>query len=209
MVSELQELVTNWDALSQKERGELTGYLIGKHGISVFACAGSVKLTKAYNDLKKANNLFTFEMAVVNEANSGVIKTNYKKIEKFNKDQAYIQKTFGRTQYKEIEIRDNLQKMGYSISKRPEGIPENCVTRYSDKGCGIVYHDPAKPNYNCDRLMPGKPHSPNPKQQQPYILQMRNGHYLDSKGKMATKDAAEVQLSTEEYVFRPWDFKPK
>ncbi len=209
MVGELKDLVTNWESLSQKERGELSGYLIGKYGVNVFACAGSVKLSQAYRDLKKANNLLTFELAVVNEANFAVIKTKYKAVEKFNKDEAYIQKTFGRGHHKEMEIRDNLQKMGYLISKRPEGIPENSLTRYSDKGCGITYLDPANPKYNYDRLMPGKPHSPNPKQQQPYIIQMRNGQCLNIEGKIVPRDSTQAHISPEEYVFRPWNVKPK
>jgi hypothetical protein len=53
VVSELRELVTNWNHLSERERGELTGYIIGKHGIEVFAIAGSAKLIKAYQDLRE------------------------------------------------------------------------------------------------------------------------------------------------------------
>jgi hypothetical protein len=85
----------------------------------------------------------------------------------------------------------------------------NCLTRYSDKGCGISYLDPAKPDYSYDRLMPGKPHSPNPKQQQPYISQVRNGQYLNPKGKKVSQKSDEAHISPEEYVFRPWNYKPE
>ncbi len=209
MVSELKELVTNWDELSQHERGELTGYLIGKYGTNVFASAGSVKLIVATRNLTRANHLLTFELAQLDQANLTYLKTKYKKIEKFNKDQAHIQKTFGRSSHPEQKIRETLETMGYRVCKRPEGIPENCLTRFSEKGCGLIYQDPVKPTYNYDRLMPGKPHSPNPKQQQPYITQVRNGHFLNAKGEKVLRESPEAHISPDEFVFRSWNYKPE
>lgn len=209
MVGELKQLVTDWDQLSEKERGTLSGYILGKYGTDVFTCAGSVKLAEAYRNLKMANQAATFELAFTNESNVATLKTKYQKIEKFNQDQAHIQKTFGRNFYPEHEIRDNLTKMGYHVPKTPKGIPENCRIRYSEKGCGISYHDPKKPNYNSDRLMPANPISPFQQQRTPYIKQVRNGHYLDAKGRIVPKDSKDAHIDPKEYVFRPWDYKPE
>lgn len=209
VVGELKELVANWDQLSEKERGALSGYILGKYGTDVFTCAGSAKLAETYRNLKTANQALTLDLALANESNVAALKTKYQKVEKFNQDQAFIQTNFGRKFYPEHEIRDNLTKMGYNVPKSPKGLPENCVTRYSDRGCGISYHDPQKANYNSDRLMPGKPHSPHSKQQTQYILQKRNGHYLDANGKIVHKDSIHAHINPEEYVFRPWDYKPE
>ena len=202
MVTELKELVTNWDQLSQQQKGELTGFIIGKYGIDIFVAYGSTKCMETYGALKKANNALTFEMALADEANVGIVKAKYQGVQKYKKDQEYIQKTFGKTPYLEAEIKENLQKMGYKTFARPEGIKDSFITRYSDKGCGICYHDPLNPTHEYVRVMPGNIHSPNPAQQQPYVMHMRNGRALNIEGKEVPKRSPEAHISVEQYVYR-------
>ncbi len=203
MVAELKELVTNWNQLSEGNRGELAGYLIGKYGVDVFAFAGSAKVMEAYRNLKRANQLLNFEIILTDQAHLAQIKARYKVIEKFKRDETYIQKNFGRKVYTEKEIRSHLLKKGYPIPDRPSGIPEHFITRFSDKGCGISYHDPANPNYNYIRLMPGKPHSPNPHQQIPYIVHVKDGKTLNATGRPIPSKEPQAHISPDQYVYRP------
>jgi tetratricopeptide (TPR) repeat protein len=198
--SELKDLVSNWDQLSDQQRGEMTGYLIGKHGLEVFVIAGSTKLMKAYRDLKRANNILTFEMMLVEESRVTAIKTRYRAIEKLRKDKQYIKKYFGKTNYSEQEIRDSLKTMGYHLPARPASIPQNFITRYSDKGCGITYYDPAN-QHEYVRLMPGNPQSSNPAQKQPYIIHMRNGKALDKKGTAVIGSSENAHIPAEEFIY--------
>ncbi len=73
MVNELKDLVTNWDQLSQRERGELTGFLIGKYGVDIFAAYGSAKCMDAYNSLRKANQILTFEFMLAEKSNQDLV----------------------------------------------------------------------------------------------------------------------------------------
>lgn len=200
--SELSELVTNWDHLTQKERGEISGYLIGKHGVDIFFMAGSAKMMKAYQDLKRANNVLTFEMMLLEESRVVSLKNRYKAIEKTKKDKEYIKKYFGNNSYPEQEIRDNLQKMGYQIPEKPAGVPDNFITKYAE-GCGICYHDPANPKHEYIRLMPGNPNSPNPAQQQRYVVHMRSGKALRQDGILVDRDAKEAHIPPETYKYIP------
>jgi tetratricopeptide (TPR) repeat protein len=200
--SELKDLITNWDHLTQKERGEISGYLIGKYGIDIFFMAGSAKMMKAYQDLKRANNVLTFEMMLLEENQVASLKNRYKAIEKNKKDKEYIQKYFGKNSYPEQEIRDNLQKMGYQIPEKPVGIPDNFITKYAE-GVGICYHDPLNPKHHYIRLMPGNPHSSNPAQKQPYIIHMRNGRALDSIGNLLDSAHIEAHISPQKYEYIP------
>jgi tetratricopeptide (TPR) repeat protein len=199
--SELKELVTNWDHLTQKQRGEISGYLIGKYGVDIFFMAGSAKMMKAYQDLKRANNVLTFEMMLLEESQLVSCKNRYKDIEKRRKDSEYIQKYFGRNSFPEQEIRDNLKKMGYQIPARPVGIPENYTTCYSNKGCGIKYVDPKDPGNTHIRIMPGNPNSSNPAQQQTYIIDVRKGKAVMKGGGFTSQKDPKAHISAEEYVY--------
>ena len=72
-VTELKELVTNWKKLSEKEKGELTGFLISKYGIDIFAAYGSSKCMDAYQRLRKANNALTFEFMLAEKTNQELV----------------------------------------------------------------------------------------------------------------------------------------
>lgn len=203
MVTELRELVTNWGQLSESERGVLTGYVIGKYGIEVFACYGIAKGMESYSKLKKANSAMTFNVMLTDEATASAIRARYKSIEKLKNDQEFIQKSFLKKPYPEHEIRETVRKLGYILPERPKGIPSNFVTEYSNKGCGITYRDPAKPAYNYIRLMPGNPQSPNLAQQKPYIVHVKNGNHLDSIGNKISGKDPQAHIPVEKFVYTP------
>lgn len=200
--SELKELVTNWDHLTQKERGEISGYLIGKYGVDIFFMAGSAKMMKAYQDLKRANNILTFEMMLLEESQLVSCKNRYKAIAKRRKDSEYVQKYFGRNSFPEQEIRENLKKMGYQIPARPAGIPENYTTCYSNKGCGIKYVDPKDPKNTHIRIMPGNPNSSNPAQQQTYVIDVRKGKAVMKGGGFTSQKDPNAHIPAEEYLYQ-------
>lgn len=74
LVPELRELFEQWEQLHDEKIGEIIGYVIGKYGVDIFAGAGVAKGVKLYRDLKKANDLLTFEAMAISEKNRALIK---------------------------------------------------------------------------------------------------------------------------------------
>jgi hypothetical protein len=52
------------------------------------------------------------------------------------------------------------------------------------------------------RVMPGKPHSPFPYQQKPYVIHMKDGKVYDKFGMKTRKDAPEAHIPLEEFIYR-------
>lgn len=50
--------------------------------------------------------------------------------------------------------------------------------------------------------MPGKLHSPNPSQQRPYVVQMKNGKAFDKHGNLIPLDEPEAHIPCEKFVYR-------
>jgi len=61
IIPELKELVETYDQISDFQKGKLIGHIIGKYGTDILICKYSVKAIKAYQDLKRANQLMTLE----------------------------------------------------------------------------------------------------------------------------------------------------
>ena len=74
LVPELKELIEKWDKIENEKKGEITGCIIGKYGVDIFAGVGLTKVMKFYRELKKANNLLTFEAMAISERNKSLIK---------------------------------------------------------------------------------------------------------------------------------------
>lgn len=58
---ELREIVTNWNTLEDRIRGEKVGHLIGKYGVEILLTCGSIKGVQALTRLKRANGILTLE----------------------------------------------------------------------------------------------------------------------------------------------------
>lgn len=69
VVPEIEQLVQSWSDLTSQERGERTGFILGKYGIEIFAGGKLLKEVSSFRNLKKANSLMTFESATLNEQN--------------------------------------------------------------------------------------------------------------------------------------------
>ncbi len=101
----------------------------------------------------------------------------------------------------EKQIRGLIQQTGIKTFPRPKGIPENFKVRLSDRGAGMEYVHPTN-NHLRIRVMPGKPHSPFPYQQKPYVVQMKEGKALDKFGNKAAKNAPEAHIPLDEFIYR-------
>ncbi len=81
----------------------------------------------------------------------------------------------------EFKVRELIHETGIPTFSRPKGIPENYIVTISGKRAGMKYVHPQN-EHTCVRVMPGKPHSPFPYQQKPYVVQMKDGKAFDNHG---------------------------
>ncbi len=144
LVPELGELIEKWDKLEDSEKGEITGYIIGKYGVDIFAGVGVAKGMKLYRNLKKANNMLTFEalasshntQQVLEEAGkrwalreevlrNGKLKINW------NKQNKHVSSKMNPTNTRSILTHPNPQMLvddfagtGQKINKKTPGTPD-------------------------------------------------------------------------------------
>lgn len=52
------------------------------------------------------------------------------------------------------------------------------------------------------RVMPGKPHSSNPNQQKPYVIQSTDKGALDKAGNYVLPEAPESHVPIEEFIYK-------
>ena len=52
------------------------------------------------------------------------------------------------------------------------------------------------------RVMPGKPYSPYPHQQKPYVIHIKNDMALDKFGKKVSSNLPEAHIPLEEFIYR-------
>ena len=71
----------------------------------------------------------------------------------------------------------------------------------SDKGAGMKYVHPSNNKFEI-RVMPGKPHSPLPHQQKPYVSFRKNDAFFDKFGNIVTREAPEAHIPLEEFIFQ-------
>ncbi len=102
----------------------------------------------------------------------------------------------------ETQCKDLIYKTGVPTFPKPANIPENFRVRISDKGAGLIYMHPEH-THTSIRVMPGKPHSPLPYQQKPYVIHMKDGKALDKFGnKLSSKELPEAHIPYDEFVYR-------
>lgn len=78
---------------------------------------------------------------------------------------------------------------------------KNYVVTISERGAGMKYIDPEN-SHKFVRVMPGKAHSPNPRQQNPYVIQQKNGKAFDKQGNLIPPEKPEAHIPLEEFVYR-------
>lgn len=86
LVPEFQYLIKNWDTLNGKEKGIISGHIIGKYGIDIFAGMAMNNGIRCYQNLKKANNIMTYEAMRLSKANQQLIKTKAKECKAIRKE---------------------------------------------------------------------------------------------------------------------------
>jgi len=101
----------------------------------------------------------------------------------------------------EAHARELIHQTGIKTFPRPPGIPENYRVKLSKNGAGIKYVHP-KDEGTYVRVMPGKPYSPHPCQQKPYITQVKNGDTIDKYGNIVDKQVPEAHIPYEEFVYK-------
>jgi len=101
----------------------------------------------------------------------------------------------------ELKIRELIHQTGIPTFSRPKGIPEDFLVMLSGKGAGMEYVHPTNAQIRI-RVMPGKPHSPNPRQQKPYVIQQKNGQAFDKHGRLIEQEKPEVHIPLEEFIYR-------
>ena len=103
--------------------------------------------------------------------------------------------------FSESQARELIHETGIKTYSRPHGIPDNFRIKLSNTGAGMKYIDPVNENAYI-RVMPGKPHSPNPCQQKPYVVQARDGMAIDKFGNRVPLAAPEAHIPVEEFLYR-------
>jgi tetratricopeptide (TPR) repeat protein len=101
----------------------------------------------------------------------------------------------------ESQCRELIHKTGIPTFPRPANIPENFRVRISNKGAGMIYLHPEH-THTSIRVMPGKPHSPFPYQQKPYVIYKKNGETLDKFGNVVDSAASEAHIPIEKFLFK-------
>jgi len=101
----------------------------------------------------------------------------------------------------ETEIRNLIHQYGIPTFDRPVGIPVNFLVRITEKGAGMEYLDPNMPKTSI-RVMPGKPHSPNLCQQEPYVILTKEGKTYDKFGNVVPRDAQDAHIPFCEFTYK-------
>jgi tetratricopeptide (TPR) repeat protein len=101
----------------------------------------------------------------------------------------------------EATVRNLIHESGIPTFLKPFGIPDNYLVRITEKGAGMEYFNPIQPKTSI-RVMPGSPHSPNPSQQAPYVVQTRNGKTLNKIGKEVSSEVPEAHIPLCEFVYK-------
>ena len=170
------------------EAGQKTGQLANNLGYS-----GS-----ELGVLKKSGKLeetFSHSLEEINK--NPVLKAS---LDLFSKAEEFL-KPYTKISMPESEVRALIESSGIKTFPRPLGIPENYKVFVSGNGAGMVYVHPTNPHFKI-RVMPGKPHSPFPGQQKPYVIQKTDKGVFDKAGNLISGKEKEAHIPLEEFIYR-------
>ena len=155
-----------------------------------------------------ATHLRSVEGAVLSSKETGVLgksvgelseQARLDSIAKYRKGEAFL-KPYQKNFIPEDQIRELIHQAGIQTFPRPKGIPKNYRVGITDRSGGMKYIHPQNPG-SCIRVMPGKPHSPFPHQQQPYVVHTKSGKYLDKFGNEVAKDSPQAHIPLSEFTY--------
>jgi hypothetical protein len=109
----------------------------------------------------------------------------------FHKNARDTLKSYVKKPMPEIKVRELIHETGMPTFPRPKGIPEDFLVMVADKSAGMEYVHPTNTHIRV-RVMPGKPHSPNPSQQKPYVVQQKSGQAFDKQGNLIQPEKPEA-----------------
>lgn len=153
--------------------------------------------TREIGSLKESAQLESTIKSVVNQLSPSLQES----LKKYNQAQKNLS-VYIKQPLPENIIKKYICDAGIPTFPRPQGIPSNYITRITEKGAGIEYVHPNNPHISI-RVMPGKPHSPNSYQQNPYVIQMKNGKAIDKCGNQVNKKLPEAHIPLEEFNYIP------
>ncbi|MGH7033806.1 MAG: hypothetical protein ACREFL_08770 [Stellaceae bacterium] len=83
-------------------------------------------------------------------------------------------------------------------------IPPDWTADEADRDGGVLYRNPADPQYDNVRIMPGDPQSSNPAQRGPYVIDQQSGRFLTKDGtRVQGGKGPEVHIPLQNYRFDP------
>lgn len=146
LAPEIKNLIEQWDLLKEGEKGKLTGQIIGKYGVEIFSGAGIAKAMKVFRELKKANNLMTFEAMAISERNKSFLKLESAKKAQVRKEVLqYANLTIQPDkQGKHLPNHPNYTEMK-SILEHPNS--QKLVSEFAGKGMKEANFPPGTPGY--------------------------------------------------------------
>jgi hypothetical protein len=148
LAPEIKDLIGKWDQLKDEQRGEEVGYVIGKYGIDIFAGVGLTKAMKSYRELKRANNLLTFEAMAISKRNQSLIQLEA--VRKSQARQAILR-------HSNLKIQPDKQgkhiigHKNYLPSEKRSILthsnPQKLIDEFAGKGMKATNHSPGTPGY--------------------------------------------------------------
>lgn len=210
IIPEIQELRQR--GLSPYQKGQLIGKIIGRYGMDILMCSGSIKGIKAVMELKRANASLSLKVISKQigktEAFTEISQKWWKNTAPIIGDiklqegklGSNLYNTFKSNNLNEHQVRKILHHAGFKTFARPSGIPQTYKVTISKKHGGMVYKHPTNPHIKI-RVSPGNPNSINPAQRTPYVVHKTPKGPLDKKGRICKKDDIEIHIPVEEYDF--------
>ena len=204
-----QELGAVWRTMQNASKGFMIECLADCENTAQFAFATQSNksiialgedLGFSYKDMSLLKEAGSLEKTVENS--STYIFSNWrlrKSYEKFANAQNFL-KDYSKQYLPEEKIRELIKSTGIKTFPKPKGIPESFRVKISKSGAGMIYVHPENPNTYV-RVMPGKPHSPNPCQQKPYVAWQKHGKSLDRFGNIVDSSALEAHIPIEKFIY--------
>ena len=117
--------------------------------------------------------------------------------EMIKKSEVFLE-PYKKTFISEAQARELIHQTGIKTFPRPLGLLEDYRVRITEGGGGMEYVHPQHAHTSI-RVMPGKPHSPNPCQQKPCVVVKIDGKYFNKLGEIVKRSDLEAHIPLEEF----------
>lgn len=209
IIPELKNLSGKKGELTDIEKGRIMGHIIGRYGTDIFLISGSARAVALCREFKSASTISAIEKVALDIEKKQILLRVWEERkalaaslkDKGNQAGKELYKALRNEVLSENEIRLLLHEAGYKTFPKPKGVPQNWGSGLTKKAGGMQYTDPNNSS-NLIRVMPGNPHSPNMRQQKPYIVQQKNGKAFDKYGNLLELEDPNLHIPISEFVFR-------